>query len=279
MLVCESYPKYLSPPQELTSLEGLKSEKGEEADKAIIGAIGQYKWYRIVFEYTSKKLTKEQDKLVALSGVARQFAACSPVLVGNYWAGIWDTDLCGLLWSTSDENAYRPLQYRAPTWSWASLEGRIDYPLHKSIGKVLVRMSAAQIDHVILSDQFSAINSGVIPMQGRLISVQYAKKEDGGFGLLHNSEEIENSTWWPDEAPAEVPGHVLCLAFYTGPNGMCGLTVEKHGESSDEYSRNGVFSILPESSQEEDDEWIYPYKPFAELWEMDLDDEDVFDLV
>ncbi len=54
---------------------------------------------------------------------------------GSYYAGLWEKDMpSALLWRTKNENYVpgrdvprRPSQYRAPTWSWASVEGDATY--------------------------------------------------------------------------------------------------------------------------------------------------------
>ncbi|KAL9007633.1 MAG: hypothetical protein Q9173_007143, partial [Seirophora scorigena] len=50
----------------------------------------------------------------------------------KYIAGLWQADLFRrLLWMTKDSSlAVRPLDYRAPSWSWASVKGELDWPSH-----------------------------------------------------------------------------------------------------------------------------------------------------
>ncbi len=54
--------------------------------------LAYFQWYRIVEEYSSKHLTKEEDKLIASSGVARQYAARMLERGVVYWAGMWSSD-------------------------------------------------------------------------------------------------------------------------------------------------------------------------------------------
>jgi hypothetical protein len=78
-------------------------------------------WRDAVKGYTQGKLTKGSDKLVAISGVARNF---EERFGGPYLFGLWRDSLPGgLLWSVSGTTARRPLPPRAPTWSWASVDG------------------------------------------------------------------------------------------------------------------------------------------------------------
>jgi hypothetical protein len=90
----------------------------------------------IVSEYSYRKLTKQTDRLIALSG--SQTIMNSVQSDTTYLAGIWQNRLPKLLlWkldnrdkSTCDSQHERPSKYRAPTWSWASIDGPIRYDLH-----------------------------------------------------------------------------------------------------------------------------------------------------
>ncbi|KXX77150.1 hypothetical protein MMYC01_207560 [Madurella mycetomatis] len=73
------------------------------------------------------KLSSEADKLPAISGIAK---VLKQGLKCHYLAGLWETNLVKqLLWvSAHPEGAVRPASYRAPSWSWASMDGFINYP-------------------------------------------------------------------------------------------------------------------------------------------------------
>ncbi|KAI1200918.1 hypothetical protein F5X97DRAFT_291646, partial [Nemania serpens] len=83
------------------------------------------RWHEIVEEYTHLALTFEKDKFPALSGVAKQMQRVRDV---KYIAGLWkDSLIDDLLWRTFSLSAERASKWRAPTWSWASINGRIQY--------------------------------------------------------------------------------------------------------------------------------------------------------
>jgi Heterokaryon incompatibility protein (HET) len=77
-------------------------------------------WSRIVNAYAVKALTHGDDVLPALSGLAKQFKKAK---AGTYLAGLWEADLplC-LLW---EAHAAKASPYRAPSWSWASMDTSI----------------------------------------------------------------------------------------------------------------------------------------------------------
>lgn len=84
-------------------------------------------WNQLIEDYNRRKITKNSDKLPALSGVAKSVAKTLNAGPNDYLAGIWRQDLpYGLLWAASAFSFAKPnTGYRAPSWSWASIEGPI----------------------------------------------------------------------------------------------------------------------------------------------------------
>lgn len=130
-------------------------------------------WLEIVRRYSSRNLTKESDKLPALSGLAHEYCARWG---GEYLAGLWRQDLWkNLLWRRNETYALpeprRPSEYRAPTWSWASLDGRIEF-----VGPASVTDEAKIIiENVIMdlagSDPMGQVSSGTIRVRGVVIKM------------------------------------------------------------------------------------------------------------
>lgn len=85
----------------------------------------QLSWSDIVQGFTARQITLEKDRLPALAGLAERYRAETG---STYLAGIWVEDLPkSLLWTRPYECSVlsKPITYRAPTWSWASLEGEV----------------------------------------------------------------------------------------------------------------------------------------------------------
>lgn len=85
-------------------------------------------WHELVWNYARRDLTLEKDKLPAISGLAKRLSIRS-AREEKYIAGLWWSHLlCDLLWYNhlafpADPNlSTRPASYRAPSWSWASLD-------------------------------------------------------------------------------------------------------------------------------------------------------------
>lgn len=99
-------------------------------------------WHKMVEEYSRLLLTREMDRLPALSGIAN-------MLGNSYLAGIWTDYLPRCLYWTPDTTCNasirRPFDYRAPSFSWASIEGPVNY--HNWFSKLI--LPSTQIGHVV----------------------------------------------------------------------------------------------------------------------------------
>jgi hypothetical protein len=81
---------------------------------------GTWDWNRIVSLYARTSLSFSKDTFPALSGIAKQVLAESP---DDYLAGLWRSKLpVDLLWHHNSVDARRVRPWRAPSWSWASVE-------------------------------------------------------------------------------------------------------------------------------------------------------------
>jgi hypothetical protein len=87
-------------------------------------------WYHTVADYSNRLLTKEEDTLPAIAGLAR---IVSDYTLSEYVAGLWSEDLLrSLAWGSykhfsKDRDHIRHANYVAPSWSWASLSGPVRY--------------------------------------------------------------------------------------------------------------------------------------------------------
>ncbi|KAL1863864.1 hypothetical protein Daus18300_008013 [Diaporthe australafricana] len=113
-------------------------------------------WYALVGRYSCGGLTKTTDKLIALSGVAREMAQCMRASEEDYIAGLWRQDLLhGLLWKTPTiigpgSLRVRPGKdepYQAPSWSWASVNCpvTVNYRLHSTPHDVLAVVETVHV--------------------------------------------------------------------------------------------------------------------------------------
>jgi hypothetical protein len=84
-------------------------------------------WWKIVQLYSVCSLTYSKDKLVAISGLAREIYNQNQE--DEYLVGLWRKDMeVQLCWKNRYRTS-RPFPQRAPTWSWVSVDGTISYGL------------------------------------------------------------------------------------------------------------------------------------------------------
>ncbi|KAG5776157.1 hypothetical protein H9Q73_010166 [Fusarium xylarioides] len=92
-------------------------------------------WNDFISRYTKARLTFSSDMLVALQGIVERITEArrgstkgTPEL--EYVAGLWRDESFqqSLLWRPkAGTSPSRPDYYRAPSWSWASLDGEVDF--------------------------------------------------------------------------------------------------------------------------------------------------------
>lgn len=140
-------------------------------------------WQRIVAAYSKCFLTSERDKLVAIGGIAKRFAERRHL--GSYLAGLWSQDLVrNLLWeSQSPSKSVRPSRYRAPTWSWASLDGPIRpkyyWPALSYEGWVKLMAVEGQVQLKYLTDNaFGEVIGAKLEISGHVSSLTFGNVVD-----------------------------------------------------------------------------------------------------
>ena len=145
-------------------------------------------WHYLVQEFSRLCLTFETDRLPAMSGLASKI---SKLTGSQYVAGLWKDNLVqDLCWTRDvwlDGTETSPRCYLAPTFSWVSVCGRIDY----SIAGALVK--PAQITfHTELVDvycdadplnPFGGVTNGFAKLHGPLIRAALSCSEPGDLRL------------------------------------------------------------------------------------------------
>jgi hypothetical protein len=170
---CEVYPHGIPPEV------GIKKGDLHMASNQLYESSSDYNWYmeiwsKVVKEYSSRLLTKGEDKLVALSGLAKEIESRTG---DDYLAGLWRRSLpTSLLWAVSDikNNGRRRFPgYRAPSWSWAALDGSIMLDFHHKhpshANHILAEVREANVTSAI-DDVMTQVSDGLICLKGRLTS-------------------------------------------------------------------------------------------------------------
>ena len=127
-LACETYPSGF-PKESLRQSPGrLEEDPSDSGDPEEDKREHDARWYRLVEDYARCGLTVSTDKLIAFAGVAQTFIKIFKQ--DQYVAGMWTSQMpLALCWSTAAMSlTYRPRDYIAPSWSWASVKGVIQMP-------------------------------------------------------------------------------------------------------------------------------------------------------
>jgi hypothetical protein len=162
-----------------------------------------------------------EDKLPALSGLARHTQQTRPG--DNYLAGVWETTLLGdLLWQTSGMVADRPQEWRAPTWSWASVDSSIGYYLETPFRAIEVLQAAC----TPVQDPTGEVVSATLKLRTVLFTgyLRY-KSERSATGEERYTVDIEGfgSRGIDQDYNLSTPGQ-----YYVEPNWEVSLMIAGH---------------------------------------------------
>ena len=214
-------------------------------------------WYDFVHEYTAKILTKDTDTLLAIAGVARAFQQETSM---KFLAGLWDQDLLsGLAWHRGPKTASLRLasQYRAPSWSWASVDGQIRYGLRfvSYVNRDLdlqIHDCRAEERH---KGRFGQIFRASFRATGLLQSIRL-KWTPAGVRLPYRYTIVDGTMVGIEvecifDRPREWPGGVCdCLCLWLGVFSKAGrhsvvwLLVSPTGTCESEYRRIGIGNTI-----------------------------------
>jgi hypothetical protein len=169
-------------------------------------------WDHLSTSYSRCGLTVPSDKMVACSGIARSYQKLLPS--DRYVAGFWLSQLpLALCWSIAEGRGHRPSSYRAPSWSWASIDGPIDTfaSASKSYDAEETKTLCRLVDVVTYpgsSDPMGPLVGGCISLKARVTeigsvigarSIRMGVKQDDGMltlieGLGDNSDRLPGWT-------------------------------------------------------------------------------------
>jgi hypothetical protein len=160
-------------------------------------------WLRSIEVYSSRSLTKSNDKLPAISGYAHEVHKS---VGGLYLAGIWERYLAlGLLWvaNRSEKPVSRASRKRAPSWSWAAIDGQVSYywPLSRITEESLLVPQLKLVSHhidITGLDPMGEVMGGALTVSGYLKKVSWLPPPSRRSGVSITSSD----TWYilPDFA-------------------------------------------------------------------------------
>ncbi|KAK3489515.1 HET-domain-containing protein [Neurospora hispaniola] len=182
-------------------------------------------WEHLVKRYSRCNLTYLYDKLPALSGLAQAFSIIQSqdfsLDKNHYLAGIWRPHLPQALgWYTkSNEKSgqvrrYRPHPYRAPSWSWVSVEGPVEVN-----GFLEPACRVVDVKVVLEDEQYKAgtVKGGILHLESHLIGpLTHGWSRLGGFTtttpldsrLREAFDTLQFETYW-DEGDGDSRDHFI----------------------------------------------------------------------
>lgn len=228
--------------------------------------------------YSDTNMTKPEDKLVAISGLAKEVRKNT---VDLFCAGVWRRDLINqLLWRVQTSQGYGGILYRASSWSWASVDGKVTF---------IARMVIENYPEITVSNvrtfgiestpwSFGQISYGSMRVRGTLKTARRCESLYRGYRLLlaDQLEELENDMqvtygeYYPDVILNPLPENLICLPIMSYVKGRCviekkkenegkglltGLVIVSTGDFYDEYRRIGIFSISNSAGRTWFEDW------------------------
>ncbi|KAL1792884.1 hypothetical protein ACET3X_009391 [Alternaria dauci] len=159
-------------------------------------------WLSLIQNYSLRELTKRPDKLPALSGLARMLAKATG---DRYLAGLWARHIPEDLfwrvypWEESFEGetpvkgkllgrVTRLEEYRAPSWSWASLDAPVQFlPLtYKSLVCRIISCSTTPSG----VDEYGKVKAGKLVMEGPIYEIFPRARRDNEWATHGEPVEI-----------------------------------------------------------------------------------------
>ncbi|KAN0094497.1 HET domain containing protein [Tylopilus felleus] len=217
-------------------------------------------WLAVIFTYTLRNISVPSDKLVALAGVAEQFHL---VYKDQYLAGLWrKTLLLDLLWKgepAGGDLRARPAAYRAPSWSWASVDGLItvNYGEANLADDVHLRRADILDCRVTLASEqnpFGEVTKGVLKLKGVVIRVVLETRR---VLLAVQSQEPIDIGSVSFDADEERPGDVYVVPLVWDPvsSFSVGIVVVTAGGDPSRYRRIGRFDSKADR-RSKDNNWL-----------------------
>jgi hypothetical protein len=209
-------------------------------------------WYNLLWDYTRRELSFSNDKLVAISGIANVVGTC---IQDEYYAGLWRNDMpCALLWSPYEEellpnqprNARLPPIYRAPSWSWASIDGQVSCFLCREKPPEPPIATIIGVNTTLVgSDKYGQVSAGNLMIRAPLkhavcgenldIWPQQPRLHLDGYG----ENDISHCIFDIEQLP--IGRDMWCLQI-TATYGLI-LVKKEEEEDASVYSRVGIFHL------------------------------------
>ncbi|KAH8753064.1 heterokaryon incompatibility protein-domain-containing protein [Diaporthe sp. PMI_573] len=216
-------------------------------------------WQQLVSKYSRCKFSFPHDKLTAFEGIARCIMETTPE--DAYLAGSWkSTALYDLPWYRhEDDRVSFPIQKtrgRAPSWSWASVDGEINFPLVTNpFPKVMLRY--AEVKSLVGQTKLTSnavVVGGTIHIEGYCLPLTLRRSENNGIigfslagfqfsttkGRLRSTIYLE--CYEDISCPPLYPRNIFFLPLFCMTHSLYGIVLQKV-RGIGEYRRIGAVNV------------------------------------
>ncbi|EXM17407.1 Heterokaryon incompatibility [Fusarium oxysporum f. sp. vasinfectum] len=259
---CEVFPEGIPSHWSDKAMDSLMEHRSgmnpAQANRMTLGTFNL--WSDLVQQYSRCDLTRPSDKLHAIAGVAKLFEEFTG---DEYVAGLWKSYFAAMLdWRVFDPKSRNPAGYRAPSWSWASVDSPV-WTFGLSAGAEFLVDLAKLVIKTRTPDKMSAIlgasamlKARVIPVVCQLIRMPFAtfQAPAGNFKVQIHPDTIDTKFTEGDKI-SYMP---LKLDYQYGESGeripyvVC-LMLEENVQSLElqsQYRRLGCFVLGQENGNE-----------------------------
>ncbi len=162
---CEAFPDGLPFERSIKSISPMVGERLRK--KSILSRRAVRYWKYIVTQYSRCALTRPEDKLVALSGLARLFHEFTG---DEYVCGLWKSRLLEfLLWESLYPMTQPTSDYIAPSWSWACGNGHFMWRTSPNSRDMHLASVLDAVTHASSSDATGRLLGGFIRVRGPVV--------------------------------------------------------------------------------------------------------------
>lgn len=220
-------------------------------------------WQTLCNHYSRRKLTFDKDKLAAFSGMANTI---SKKVDSDYLAGLWRHHLKhDLFWQTIGVTK-KPDKYRAPSWSWASVDAQVQWKPSPLCVDDDCKMYCTILDaQTTISgfDSFGAVKDGYLKISGAVLEAGLLWAVDDqspkhpwrvnieGEEIARADLDVEKNE--PLLGAKERRSWALlvakCLGTKSSPQGLLLRKTGRQRHGLEEFQREGIFRIFPHTFQ------------------------------
>jgi hypothetical protein len=242
-------------------------------------------WQHIIEKYSVRDLTVPSDKFPAISGIASKIRKATH---SEYLAGLWKDNLASdLLWSASPSKSGTEScalgTWRAPTFSWASLDAAVTYTLLGDEEREAFTSTIALLASMAKPkglNPLGTLSDASITVRGPVLEATLCSEQNRGtrgyFLLIKRTSSIpvmpdcllvetgfkteatgeKQSTVrraQSNEAAHDFKAPVLCLGVARYDNVMAGLVLGTSERMPTAWERIGTFAAGTEVMQKADE--------------------------